>query len=532
MNGTILERIRAGDNLPSLPTVAVEILRLMRDDNTGASALAAVIQQDPALTGRILKMVNSSLFGLAREVSSPTQAVNMLGMRTVKVMALSFSLVGAVRASETAGMDYSAFWRRSVSSAVTARLLARAVARELAEDAFVCGLLSDLGMMAAWRCAPDEYGRVLSLAAEGGRHITEIEIECLDLTHARLSSVLLEAWGLPARLCHAVAAHHGEGLDTVRGPGATLGRITYCSALIAELFCGELDAAQLDEIKACCRRQLGITPESLEMVLKSLNNHIEEQARLLALQFDQTIDYTRLQLEAAQHLASLTVEAEVERVASIAQFQQAQQALAAANQERAAAVAAATIDALTGIANRAAFDRRLQQELTSGAAAARPLALIMVDVDHFKRFNDLHGHQAGDAVLRSVGQCLARAAGQDGFAARFGGEEFCVITRLASLGQARALAERLRTSIAATTVSHAEQTLSVTASFGVAWMSSAGSVSDRDLLIETADRCLYEAKRKGRDRVESTVVLCESARRASTPAATCGVMACGSAVLP
>jgi diguanylate cyclase (GGDEF)-like protein len=151
------------------------------------------------------------------------------------------------------------------------------------------------------------------------------------------------------------------------------------------------------------------------------------------------------------------------------------------------------LDPLTGIANRRRFDECLELEWRRGMRSGAPLSLLMIDVDRFKLFNDTHGHQAGDDVLRSVAaimrECLHRAAD---IVARFGGEEFAVLLPETDAVQASRAAERLRERVAA----HAP----VTVSIGVATMSV-----DRTLvpsaLIAAADEALYEAKRRGRDRV-------------------------------
>ncbi|HMQ15746.1 MAG TPA: GGDEF domain-containing protein [Phycisphaerae bacterium] len=513
MRAALLERVRAGENLPSLPMVAVEILRLVRNDNVTGDELAGVIQQDPAMTGRILKVVNSSLFGLSRQIASPKQAVNMLGLRTVKVMALSFSLVDAVRACQSEGaFDFEAYWRRSLTSAVAGRLLARPVVPHVAEESFVCGLLADLGMIAAWRCAPELYNPVLEAAQRTERRLDEIEVERLGLSHAELSAALLSAWGLPALICDAVAVHHQEGVAGLEPATAELARLTQCAALVAELFCCESEPSMLEQVKARCRDDLGIEAQALERVFDSLDAHVRQQAAVLALRVGETVDYARLQLDAASHLASLSMQAEVERLASTTQVAQTRAALQRANQQREAAIEAATVDGLTRLANRGAFDLRLVRDLDLARRQGLELGLILLDVDHFKRLNDTYGHRAGDAVLRAVGQCLAETVGDEGFVARYGGEEFIVLSHRLGRERFADLAERLRVAIARLSVQHDGQRLRVTTSLGVACVKPRSDAISPEQLLELADRGLYQAKRNGRNRVE---IACEPAAPAS-----------------
>jgi len=166
----------------------------------------------------------------------------------------------------------------------------------------------------------------------------------------------------------------------------------------------------------------------------------------------------------------------------------------------------ATTDPLTGLANRRGFDDALRAGLEE--AATVPLALLVVDVDHFKAVNDTHGHQVGDDVLRLLATTLSQAVGKDALPARFGGEEFCVILRGAGLQEAARTAEAIRARIGGASLlirqggqytgQHTGQRLGVTVSLGLA-MAAAGEAAAQ--LIERADAALYEAKRGGRNRV-------------------------------
>jgi diguanylate cyclase (GGDEF)-like protein len=159
-------------------------------------------------------------------------------------------------------------------------------------------------------------------------------------------------------------------------------------------------------------------------------------------------------------------------------------------------------DSLTGIANRRHFDYALVDEWRRCARAGKPLSLLMIDVDHFKAFNDRHGHALGDEALRIVARILADTIQRAGeMAARYGGEEFAVILVSSSRSQAVALAERLRAGIEAAGMQHEGKPLQgVTVSAGLAFASPAVGSAPASL-VKAADALLYEAKRAGRNRV-------------------------------
>jgi len=162
----------------------------------------------------------------------------------------------------------------------------------------------------------------------------------------------------------------------------------------------------------------------------------------------------------------------------------------------------ASIDGLSGLANRRSFNARLMAEWQHAAKLKRPISLLMIDVDHFKLFNDNYGHLAGDNCLRSVGERITAAvSGKADFAARFGGEEFALLMPDAVMQKALEAAERLRQDIERMNiVNEGSTTGTVTVSIGVASLvPGAGNLADT--LIEAADAGLYAAKRRGRNTV-------------------------------
>jgi diguanylate cyclase (GGDEF)-like protein len=160
-------------------------------------------------------------------------------------------------------------------------------------------------------------------------------------------------------------------------------------------------------------------------------------------------------------------------------------------------------DGLTGIANRRRFDETLEEELRRTARTDVPLSLIMLDIDFFKAYNDLYGHQRGDECLTRVAHTLAEAVHRAGdLVARYGGEEFAVILPGTDAEGALHVGELLRTRVAALEIDHGYSSTAryVTASVGVATRPP-GSTADARALIGAADRALYDAKGSGRNRV-------------------------------
>jgi diguanylate cyclase (GGDEF)-like protein len=154
----------------------------------------------------------------------------------------------------------------------------------------------------------------------------------------------------------------------------------------------------------------------------------------------------------------------------------------------------ASTDSLTGLNNRRAFEEQISKEADRSCRYGSPLSLLMLDVDHFKQFNDSFGHLAGDAVLQEVGRILSTAARSTDFPARFGGEEFALVLPETNAEAALEVAERIRVAISESRIEGSGVTISI-------GLSSMAATSTAASLVAEADEALYAAKRGGRNQV-------------------------------
>jgi diguanylate cyclase len=178
--------------------------------------------------------------------------------------------------------------------------------------------------------------------------------------------------------------------------------------------------------------------------------------------------------------------------------------------------AQAMTDSLTGLGNRRAFDSELSRRIAEFERRGTALCLAILDVDHFKKFNDAHGHLAGDEVLRLVGETLKQAARSTDFVARYGGEEFAIVMPQANVVEALNGAERIRTAIQHAYCQFEGKELRVTASFGIAPMLIGESAAT---LVQSADEALYDAKQGGRNQVQVYKPRKDATREVSKPVA-------------
>jgi diguanylate cyclase (GGDEF)-like protein len=207
---TRFDELKAASQLPSPTGVALAILRLTETDNTATEAISRVLQTDPALSGRVLKLANSTALGRSRPVTAIRDAVAQLGTHMMRNVALSFSLISQTGQGACREFDYQSFWSRSLAHGVAAQAGATLTGQIAATEAFTCGLLARVGCLALATIYPDAYAQVL-IQSKGGSpgDLCRLEREHFATDHNEMTAALLRDWGLPD-LCIDAAQHHEQ----------------------------------------------------------------------------------------------------------------------------------------------------------------------------------------------------------------------------------------------------------------------------------------------------------------------------------
>jgi len=201
---TLMEAI---GELPTLPTVAIELTRLLDDPNTEVKQIQAIVQQDPTLCSRLLKLVNSAFYGIPREVHSIATAINILGFNAVKNIALScfvFDFFG----STDEDFDLNAFWKHSMATGVAFAETARVSNQIKVQDAYIFGLLHDLGRLSIKHFAPEMLQKAQDTARMQNISLTQAETDVIGINHAEVGYKLAERWGFPEPLAAGMRYHH------------------------------------------------------------------------------------------------------------------------------------------------------------------------------------------------------------------------------------------------------------------------------------------------------------------------------------
>ena len=204
--------------LPVLPTAVTRLLALTQNDEVSFRELASVVESDPTLMARTLRLANSPLYSTARQIKTVQQAMVLLGTEVIVNLAVGVSIVSIqVRLYERLPIDAEAFGRHSVAVALAARKLARHFKLPNPGEAFVVGLLHDIGKLVLLRHFGEAYARLMVRAQQGEKALNELEQEVYELDHAVVGYALCRHWNLPCSMAEAVATHHAATLPRSLG---------------------------------------------------------------------------------------------------------------------------------------------------------------------------------------------------------------------------------------------------------------------------------------------------------------------------
>jgi HD-like signal output (HDOD) protein len=302
--GLVQQIVEGTGQLYSLPAAAAEVLRLTAEPRIDARRVRECLELDPALTARILKVVNSSLFSLSRQVTDLGQALSLLGTRPLRMLVLGFSLPKELFA-ELEGEVLGRYWRHSLIKAVAARELAERVWQIPGDEAFTAGLVQDIGILALCQQVGPSYVQFLDHLQQHGGNLIDRELETLGFDHAVLTARLLSHWGLPASLCAAISVPPDERAVAALAPAErALPQILHLAELAARLVEQPYGPALHDLLKVG-GRYVRLTYESLQPVIAVLQQKVEQLAEVLDLALPEGESYTDLLVAAHRRLGEL-----------------------------------------------------------------------------------------------------------------------------------------------------------------------------------------------------------------------------------
>jgi HD-like signal output (HDOD) protein/CheY-like chemotaxis protein len=218
-NDSLAPVISSIESLPALPRSYHELMDELESEDSSLTRIGEIVAMDGGMSATILKMVNSAFFGLPREITSPSQAVIMLGLEVVKALVLSHHVFSTFDTSRLTGFDFEALWRHCRSTAGLARHLARqeGADKTVVDEALVAGVLHDVGKLVLASVATDQYQEVLRIVQAENRLVVKVERQVFGTTHAEVGAYLIGLWGLSDGVVEALAFHHRPGDGPGRG---------------------------------------------------------------------------------------------------------------------------------------------------------------------------------------------------------------------------------------------------------------------------------------------------------------------------
>jgi diguanylate cyclase (GGDEF)-like protein len=495
----IRREIEAQINLPSPPAIAVQILNTIQSEDSSLEDLEKIISADPSLTGKMLQIANSAFYALPNKVSSITHAMSILGTNVIKNIALSFVITNDLRNPAIKSFDFDFFWRRSVTTAVSAEVLKNLTKKE--DDIFVTALLQDLGVLILFLNKGHEYTPLLSRCRASNSDyscLVELEQEKFQFDHQQIGCMLTRKWKLPLSISEPICHHHSP--EDAPEEYRETARILSLANLVSTIYNGPETAENIARLQILLKEQFAIDKKQTADLLDDVARKTIAILGIFELDPGQMKPYSQMLQEANNELGRLNLSYE-QLVMALKESKEKSERFARQLQEANAKLEnLAFRDGLTNVYNHRYFQEIFEKEIARAQRYNGDLCLIMFDIDFFKKVNDTYGHPTGDQILILLAERIQKAIRPSDILARYGGEEFTVILPETKTAGMKVFAERLR-HCAMEPFDIDGNSIKITISVGGVYYDLDLEGATKQHLIDTADRALYQSKQNGRNRV-------------------------------
>ena len=278
----VLEAVKKVSSFATLPEVTGKIIATVEDPKSTAGTLHKIVSHDPALVTRIMKVVNSAFYGLPGQIGSIERAIVLLGLNAIKNIAVAASLGQLFRGAKLCeGFTPKDLWTHCIAVGVTARELAKQMKLPVADEAFLAGMIHDVGMLISLQTAPEQLRQVCEAAKTSDRAFIDLERELMGMDHQQLGTCLAEQWRFPKN-CQLVAGHHHQ--PSALGEG---NRLLVTLVYVADTICCQsthgfnLTAMhqRLDELEL---RDVQLDPTLIARTAANLDELVKVASTLLA----------------------------------------------------------------------------------------------------------------------------------------------------------------------------------------------------------------------------------------------------------
>ncbi len=498
-----LAAILESDELPTLPVIASDIITLTAGEDTCLSDIDNLVSKNTDLSVKILKVSNSAFYSFPQQIRSIKQALSILGIKAVRSLVLSFSFLTMKAGKKKGHFNFENFWNKSLAGAVASKLILERVKGANSEEIFICGLLQNLGELILARTFAEEYEEVLKKLKKGQYDALNVEEDAFGTFHPTIGYEVAKSWGFPEVLLLPILYHHDPSLYKGRDTEIeTNTKALYLSDLLISILYSDKPEEFYKRFTGEAKTLLGLKNKDVEHILNEIH-----------IQIDQAGEYFGMRIKNTNSIQEILQESNIRLSLTSLDFEQMNKELIRTKVEQASLskeldaknkrlASLPNMDELTGIYNHHYFQNALENETSRAIRNERQLSLLLIDIDHFKKFNDTYGHQAGDFILIEFSRILKENIRRYDTLARYGGGKFTVILPDTNAEEALAIAEKLRETVDEARFEENREEYHITASFGVASVRP-GAIDkfEKSIFISQADAALYEAKKAGRNRV-------------------------------
>jgi diguanylate cyclase (GGDEF)-like protein len=493
-------KVEALNYLPTTAAVALKFVEMGKDAEADPAEYTKVISSDSSLSSKLLSLSNSSWFGVRNKVTKIQVAVNLLGLGTVRTLAISYCVTGLHHQLRLSAQESRLFWAASLCKAVAAKQFAAYRDPRLAEEAFAAGLFQDFALPVMFSAGKDQVLAILQDATLDTKARLQKERAAFHLDHAEVGRSIAQKLELPDLFVDAIAFHHNAA-----SLGELLGKpiiadATYAASLFPHLpdIWNRQDALELQALLGSQKAPIDANQflDSVQQEFNQLYAYFEQGDPPEGKLADLLIRATAEAADTTTRLVN-TVQTLMQQAASAGS--QVHQLLKQHNQLE----EAASRDALTNALNRQGFSQHANDLLAQATRYGMNFAVAYLDVDQFKKLNDSFGHATGDVALQAVVASAKHTMRQTDVIGRLGGDEFALLLSDCSEHDAVSIVQRLLDHVASQQVTQEEgQSAKVTLSAGLVWVKPSKQPLALDKLLSAADLLMYQAKRAGGNRVQ------------------------------
>ncbi len=310
MTPELIQRIKNCKTLPAIPALPLQVLQMCRSEDADIKKMGDLISNDPTFVAKVLNVANSSFYGGSRhKVTTVTQAITLLGMNSIATLAFCFSLYRDLRRHGASGFDHNQYWRRSLLSSVSGRVIGTWAKIIDCEEIFLAALLQDIGSLVLSETHTDVYGAIMTQAEKNHSRLLELEREKIGADHSEVGAWLAENWQLPDLLQAAIRCSHDPLEMDVPEEFMPVVKTVAFSGRLADIWCDPQTEQATEQAAIAAQSMLGMEYQDLETCLDSIATGFLEMSGIFQIDLGNPQEIDAILKTAKTTLRSLSAEA-------------------------------------------------------------------------------------------------------------------------------------------------------------------------------------------------------------------------------